>query len=604
MTEGLYYQVEAFPEQHIFKVTLSFTAAEAGKQTFRLPAWIPGSYKIRDFAKNIVSICLTQAGQTRPITKTDKTTWQADVDSGLVTIEYEVYAFDLSVRGSYLDNQRGFFNGSSLFICPDGFEASSCLLDLKRPNAAVAQTWRIGTSLPEKEAARYEFGTYQAANYDDLLDHPIEMSDFSLTTFEACGISHDIIITGRHQADLERLATDLEKICTAQLEFFAKPYPFERYVFLVLVVGDGYGGLEHRASTSLICSRTDLPQSREKDKPVTEHYCNFLELCSHEYFHNWNVKRIKPKVFAPYDLRQETPTPLLWVFEGFTRYYEGIFLVRSGLIPVSLYLQRMAQLFTVQERAPGRYKQTLVDSSFDAWIKLYQADENSINSSISYYTKGGIVALLLDLKLRLATDGRHTLDDVVLTLWQQYLDGTTGITDDAVQQIIHELSGGKLEGFLNQALYGLEDLPLSETLAEFGVQCQKRFLASNADRGGETKTDTESKASLGIRGNVTPAGLVVNTVFTGSAAELAGVAAGDVLLALDGLKFKSEWEQQVANHAIGSCVEVIGFRRDEVLTYTVKLQATAPEGYVLRVDSNVTETVAQRRQSWLCVECS
>ena len=378
---------------HLFNVTLTVANPDPDGQTFALPAWIPGSYMIREFARNIVRIRAERAGAAVALTKLDKHTWRAAPGAGALTLHYEVYAWDLSVRAAHLDQTHGFFNGTSVFLRVVGQEATAHQVDIQRPGDAAARTWRVATSMQEAGAKRYGFGTYGAANYDELIDHPVEMGNFELATFEAHGIPHDIVITGRvPNLDMARLQADLKAICETQIAFFeplTKRAPLERYVFMTMAVGDGYGGLEHRASTALICARADLPTTaNQKPGEPGEGYLQFLGLCSHEYFHTWNVKRIKPAVFAPYDLQVENYTPLLWLFEGFTSYYDDLMLVRAGIIGETTYFKLQAKTVCGVLRGSGRLKQSVAESSFDAWSKYYRQDENSPMRSSAITPRG------------------------------------------------------------------------------------------------------------------------------------------------------------------------------------------------------------------------
>ncbi|MDH5692734.1 MAG: peptidase M61, partial [Gammaproteobacteria bacterium] len=302
------------PEAHVYEVTLHIPEPIAGGQIVHMPAWIPGSYMIRDFAKNIVQLWAESEGRMLAVDKVDKQTWQVESCERDLCLRYEVYAWDLSVRAAHLDKTHAYFNGTSLFMAAQGLEDRPCTLELLSPDGKEYQLWKVATAMPRLNAEEFGFGTYQAANYDELIDHPVEIGQFDHIRFEACGVPHDVVITGAHNADLERIARDLKPICEAQIAFFGGKAPVDYYLFMVMVVGNGYGGLEHRASTSLLCSRDDLPAFSAKE--LSEPYKLFLGLCSHEYFHTWNVKRIKPEKFLPYDLRSESHTRLLWVFEG------------------------------------------------------------------------------------------------------------------------------------------------------------------------------------------------------------------------------------------------------------------------------------------------
>ncbi len=292
-------------------------------------------------------------------------------------------------------------------------------MEIVAPEGPAYRAWRVATTLPSAGAAPWGFGAYRAANYDELIDHPVEMADFLVASFEAGGATHDVAITGKVNVDLDRLTTDLARICQWQVDLFGGARgcraPFDRYLFQVAAVGDGYGGLEHRSSTSLCCKRDELPAPGMEG--VTDDYRSFLGLASHEYFHSWNVKRIKPAAFVPYDLARESYTRQLWAFEGITSYYDDLALVRCGVIDAGSYLELLGQTITGVLRTPGRHVQSVADSSFDAWIKFYRRDENAPNAVVSYYAKGALVALALDLTLR---DAGASLDDLMRLLWQRH----------------------------------------------------------------------------------------------------------------------------------------------------------------------------------------
>lgn len=559
---------------HLFNVTVTVAAPSADGQVFALPAWIPGSYMIREFARNIVRIRAESGGQAVALTKLDKHSWQAAPGTGPLTLHYEVYAWDLSVRAAHLDQTHGFFNGTSVFLRVQGQEAQPHGVDIQRPGDPAARNWRVATSLPEAGAKRYGFGTYVAADYDELIDHPVEMGDFALGGFTAHGIRHDIVITGRvPNLDMARLEKDLKAICETQIAFFepkTKKAPMDRYVFLTMAVGDGYGGLEHRASTALICSRADLPTTAApKTAEPNEGYTKFLGLCSHEYFHTWNVKRIKPAVFAPYDLQVENYTPLLWLFEGFTSYYDDLMLVRSGIISEATYFKLLGKTVASVLRGSGRTKQSVAESSFDAWSKYYRQDENAPNAIISYYTKGSLVGLALDLTIRAKTGGARSLDDVMLALWDRYgrdfYQGQSGsgrgVTPEEVEALFEEISGVRLKGIFDRYIRGTEDIPLAKLYAPFGVKVVD-----------ERKN---SKPSLDAGIGRDAGGAKLTQVHEGGAAHQAGLSAGDILIAVDGLRVNgnpSNLDALFARYRVGDTVTVHAFRRDELMAFDVVLQ--------------------------------
>lgn len=567
---------------HLFDVSVTVDQPSADGQVFALPAWIPGSYMIREFSRNIVQIRAESQGKQVALAKLDKHAWRAAPVDGPLTLHYEVYAWDLSVRAAHLDQTHGFYNGTSVFLRVLGQEAMPHVVDIVRSPEPAAKNWKVATALPELAAKRYGFGTYIAGDYDELIDHPVEMGEFALATFKVHGVPHDIVITGKvPNLDMARLQADLKAICETQIAFFepkTKKAPMDRYVFMTLAVGDGYGGLEHRASTALICARADLPvKSTPKKLEANDGYLKFLGLCSHEYFHTWNVKRIKPAAFAPYDLQNETYTPLLWLFEGFTSYYDDLLLVRAGIIDEATYLKLQAKTIASVLRGAGRGKQSVAESSFDAWGKYYRQDENAPNAIVSYYTKGSLVALAFDLTIRAKTDGSKTLDDVMLALWQRYgrdfYQGVArGVTEAEVEALFDEATGLRLKPLFNRYVRGTEDLPLNKLYAPFGV----RLL----DERKSTKPSFD--AGIGRDG----ADSKLSQVHEGGAAHAAGMSAGDVLVALDGLRIggaPAALEGLLARYQVGQTVEVHAFRRDELMTFRVVLQGERVPGISLEL---------------------
>jgi predicted metalloprotease with PDZ domain len=588
------------PGAHIFEVTCSVDKPDPAGQVFALPTWIPGSYMIREFARHIVQIRAESGGKPVALQKTDKHTWRAAPTAGRLTLTYEVYAWDLSVRAAHLDTTHGFFNGPSVFLRAVGREGSPCQLAILPPAGKDYKRWQVATAMPRKDAKPYGFGTYLAQDYDELIDHPVEMGEFTLASFKACGVPHDIVITGRHRADLPRLKRDLKTVCEQHIRFFGGVAPMARYVFLVTALGSGYGGLEHRASTALLCSRDDLPQQGVEE--MSDAYRGFLGLCSHEYFHTWNVKRIKPAAFTPYDLNQENYTRLLWVFEGITSYYDDLALMRCGLISPQSYLELLGQTVTNVLRGSGRLKQNAAESSFDAWIKYYRQDENSPNAIVSYYAKGALIALALDLTLR--SRSKRSLDDVMMALWVRFGQTGIGMTEDDMERVAGELSGLDLREFFDQAVRGTGDLPLAELLATIGIDMQLRPAESSADKGGKQASKDAAalarRGTLGARIRSEGNDAVLSHVFDKGAAQAACLSAGDVLIAANGLRLTaSNWESLLGRYAPGERMELQAFRRDELMRFDVTLQAPPPDTAVLSFNAKPGKSARKLRSNWL-----
>ncbi|MBC3936329.1 M61 family metallopeptidase [Undibacterium sp. CY7W] len=596
-TAGIHYSI--IPKDlagHLFQVTLDIAQPATDGQILSLPVWIPGSYMVREFARNIVQIKASAAGKKVSLKKLNKHTWQAAPCKGALSISYEVYAWDLSVRAAHLDQNHAFFNGTSVFLAVHGQENSQHVVDIQRAADPVCKSWRVATSLPELKAKRYGFGSYVARDYDELIDHPVEMGDFALASFEACGVPHDFVVTGKvPNMDMDRMVSDVKKICESQIALFeprTKKAPMDRYVFMTMVVGEGYGGLEHRASTALICNRNDIPLKHQSE--MSEGYKGFLGLCSHEYFHTWNVKRIKPAVFASYDLSQENYTSLLWLFEGFTSYYDDLMLVRAGVIDESAYLKLLAKTVNMVLRGSGRLKQSVAESSFDAWTKYYRQDENSPNAIVSYYTKGSLVALGLDLSIRQQTAGKKSLDDVMRALWQQFgRDFYTrlpsgeqrGLGEQEIAAIIEKTTGVDVRRFLDKHVFGTEDVPLSSLYADFGVLVDGGVASQ--------------KASLGVKVARDGNDCKLANVFEGRAAHQAGLSALDVLIAINGLRITAAdaadgLSNAVGRYRIGETVEIHAFRRDELMVVKAKLQADDVPAQQFRLADKATALVTAR----------
>ncbi|MEN9889680.1 MAG: hypothetical protein RL559_1717 [Pseudomonadota bacterium] len=503
---------------HLFAVTLHIPAP-AAQQVVSLPVWIPGSYLVREFARHLHTLVARQGRRSLRVTPLDKCSWQIDnTGDAPIELRYEVYAFDNSVRAAWLDARRGFFNGTSLCLRVHGQEQRPHQLQLQP--VAGHRDWQAATGLTPVKTDKRGFGLYQAADYDELVDCPVELGPFWSGQFKACGIPHRFVVAGALPSfDGARLLADTQKICEAEIRFWhgqgaqaGRKAPHKTYLFMLNAVDDGYGGLEHRNSTALICGRRDLPRVNEK-KP-REGYTTLLGLISHEYFHTWNVKRLRPDVFAQYDYTRENHTPLLWFFEGFTSYYDDLLLRRAGLIDDATYLQLLAKTITQVQQTPGRHVQSVAQASFDAWTKYYRPDENTPNATVSYYGKGALVALCLDLTLR--AEG-HSLDAVMRGLWQRCQAGP--MREQDLLDELRALTGRGWHTELQAWVHSTAELPLARLLEAQGVRI-------HAEPGNFAQ-------HLGLRHQDANGSVQVKAVLRGSAAEHAGLAAGDEWLGLE-----------------------------------------------------------------------
>ena len=524
----MHYRIEAADlHAHLYGVTLTIAYPAAG-QRVSLPVWIAGSYMVREFAKQITGIRAHQGKRAVAVQQLDKATWALDCEANTpITLHYQVHAHDDSVRTAWLDAQRGFFNGTSLCLQVEGQSDVAHHRELVANSfkASHAHAWQVATGLTPVKIDRQGFGTYVAANYDELVDCPVEMGTFWSGSFKACGIEHRFVVAGATPAfDGERLLRDSQKICETTIRFWhgnkRSATPHKRYVFMLNAVADGYGGLEHRNSTALICNRADLPRL---DMPQqSEGYTTLLGLISHEYFHTWNVKRLRPAEFARYDYTQENYTELLWFFEGFTSYYDDLLLRRAGLIDDAQYLKLLNKTINQVLQTPGRKVHSVAQSSFEAWTKYYRQDANSPNLTVSYYTKGALVALCLDLTLRQHGVKNHSLslDDVMRALWARCCTGpNTGPMQEAdVLAVLKALTGRSWITEFKAWVHGTRDLPLEKLLSSHGVKVHQ--------------DPAQLAQCLGLRVGEDHS-VQIKTVLNASVAQRAGFAPGDEWLGIE-----------------------------------------------------------------------
>jgi predicted metalloprotease with PDZ domain len=595
------YQVKPVsPEAHLLSVRIEIPMPDSDGQKLYLPAWIRGSYMVRDFARNIVTISASSNGLPVVLNKLDKQTWQAEPANGPLEITYQVYAWDLSVRAAHVDTSHAYFNGPSLFLAVEGEESKPCKVAIDPPDGEAYSDWRLLTAMPKIEIDERGFGTFKAENYEALLDYPVEMGRLIVSEFSVDGKPHRFMVSGKCSTDLERICADLALICSEQVKMFGE-LPVDEYLFMLWVVGDGYGGLEHRNSTSLMISRRDLPAKTMQE--VSKGYRKLLGLCSHEYFHLWNVKRITPGVFLKQGMQEEVYTRQLWVFEGITSYYDDLMLLRSGVIQRKDYFELLAETVTRVMRGSGRKKQTLEESSFDAWTKFYKQDENAPNAIVSYYAKGALFALLLDLEIRLRSQQRHSLDDVMRLAWQRYGSTGVGLPEGGFESLVAEVTGEEFSELFDLALRSTAELPLQEILLQFGVELHLQPANSTTDNGGYFSEDPKAKTAkpvLGAAWQENNGRLILRQVHDHGAAQKAGLSAGDEVIALDGLRMNAaDMERTIAECELGSSIHIHVFRRDELMQFDVEPKPAPLDTCYFYLPDELDETHRERREAWL-----
>ena len=555
----LHYQIE-FDDyrQHLIHVTLRFVADPT--QVLSLPTWIPGSYLIREFSKHIESVrAYDEEGRLLEIQKFEKNKWRLfNTDHELITVEYDVYAYDLSVRGAYVDQTRLYVNPACACLGLEGQEDKAVEVELFLPDEL--KHFQLATGMVSKSLVKGRF-TLKAKNYAELIDAPFELAEQTRFGFEANGIPHEFVVSGKHAMNAARMQQDIEKICATEISMFGSA-PFSNYTFMTMATANSYGGLEHPNSTSLISPREDLPKVNEPEEP-SEDYQRFLGLCSHEYFHSWLVKFIRPENFVNYDLNKEGYTSLLWIFEGFTSYYDDLILLRSGVISQASYIKLLKTQIDRYLQNPGRLVQSVSESSFDAWVKFYRQDENSNNAGTSYYNKGCLVALCLDLGLRLRGS---SLDALMRKLYENAQKGIQ-VHERTIVELCNELTGDNWIEQINHLINTTDELPLDQLFPEFGLSYSLK---------------NDKSLPLGLKLVDKPEGVLVQSARRDGAAAQSGLSAHDVIIAIDGLKATAKLVEKYAKQE--GIYSILAFRRDELMSFDVKAAGSELTEVELKVE--------------------
>lgn len=567
--------------RRVVHVTFEARVGEAPAQDVAFPVWTPGSYLVREHQRHVHDLRAELDGRPASIEKVSKSTYRIETGGGgLLRLSYEVYAHDLTVRTSHVDSTHAFLNPVGLVPYLPGREGEPQSLEL----ADLPTGWGAACALPESSHL-----VFAAKDYDELVDSPIECGPHARpehrARYEVRGIHHEIVFWGRSPLDRDRYVADCAKLTEAQAALFGS-LPYERYLFIVLASDSARGGLEHRASSALLFARHSVARPKG--------YEDFLGLTSHELFHAWNVKRIKPAAFTPYDLSRENLTTLLWAFEGLTSYYEDIALVRAGLMSKARFIELIGEHITQLARNPGRLRHSVAEASRDAWIRYYRQDENWNNSSTSYYLKGSLVGLLFDLEVRRLTNGERSLDDVMRKLWVQFGRTGTGVPENGIEAVIEQVAGQPLQSLFDLALRSTEELPLATALASHGLETKWRVPNGLDDGGGPAPAGTPLRSEIGL-GLANDHGRVrIAHVRRGSPAEDAGLCPGDELVAIDGLRAEpSTALARLHDRVPGTRLELAFFRREEL--QSASLLAALPKADAVQVVENPAATEGERR---------
>jgi predicted metalloprotease with PDZ domain len=564
---------------HLLEVEMQLRWRERASSTLDvvMPVWTPGSYLVREYARHVQDFAAEDgAGRALGWRKSAKNTWRIDAGSTReFRLRYRVYSNELTVRTNEFNDRHAFWNNAALLMYPEGH-----LKAPSRVRVVPREGWKIATGLPKASGDN----TFQAENFDILYDSPFLVSDFKTISFQVRGVPHRIVIDGEGNYDAEKLRRDVQKTVETAVEMM-REIPYKDYTFMLMLHPTGSGGLEHLNSTALIWRRFGF-------QPATT-WRDFLGLVAHEYFHLWNVKRIRPDALGAFDYTRENHTRLLWVAEGLTSYYENLLVRRADLMNDKAYLELVARAFQALQNTPGRLEMSVEEASFDAWIKYYRPDENSINSSVSYYDKGAIVGLLLDLEIRKHSNGARSLDDVMRGLYDEFYKKNRNYTPEDFQRASEAAAGSSLEAFFSRYVRGRDELDYNAALAVAGL----RLDTTGADDTGKPAPD---EAFFGATVVQDGERVLVRIVPAGTPAYDQGLYASDQIVAVDGARATRDFLiARIREKKPGDTIALSVFRTDELRTINIKLGARPDVTYKILPVAQPTEEQARTYRAWL-----
>jgi predicted metalloprotease with PDZ domain len=563
------------PHTHLLEVEMRFALPRPAQQVnLVMPVWAPGSYLIREFERHAQDFEAADAGSGGALSwaKTNKNTWRVETRGAReLRVTYKVYANELSVRTNELNDRHAHWTNVGLLMYPEGQLGAPSTL-----RVVPFGDWKVATQLPPVPG---EANTFRAANFDELFDSPVEVGNFKTVSFEVRGVPHRFVIDGEGNYDAERMRQDAQKICEAAVALMGE-LPVRDYTFFTHMYTRDDGGLEHLNSSSLIMERNSFRNAA--------YYQYFLSLISHEYFHIWNVKRIRPDALGPFDYSQENYTRLLWVAEGVTQYYGELLVRRAGLYSEDDFLGKLSAAIGEMQHTPGRLKMSAEEASFDAWIKYYRRDENSVNSQISYYDKGQLVGLLLDMEIRKLSGGSKSLDDVMRHLYAEYYKKNRNYTPADFQRAAELAAGASLENFFARYVRGREELDYNAGLNVVGLQL------------GDGTMPALQRAALGADLGQEGERLVVRRVYEGQSAYEQGLNARDQIVALDGMRVSQQsFLARLSEKKPGDTINLTLFRDDDLRTLSIKLGAQALVDYRLLPVRQPTPEQSRQYRAWL-----
>ncbi len=557
------------PESHYVEVEMEIEKPSGTFTDFIMPVWTPGSYKVREFARNVELFEANSDNKKLSVEKTNKYTWHVNFNKGIskLTVSYKVYAFEQGVRTSYVDQFCAFLHGVSVFMYAEGYQNQKCKISFDKPDS-----WKnITVALPALAS-----NTFMADNYDLLADSPFALGNHELINFEVAGVKHRVAMLGEGNYDVGKIKADFTKIIEKEVAMMVE-HPSPEYVIFIQNVESGGGGLEHLNSQTSVIQRWAYSNEAK--------YKSFLGLIAHEYFHLWNVKRIRPIELGPFDYTKENYTNMLWIMEGITSYFDDLFLKRCEIYKDEEYLAIVATAITKMENLPGAKVQTLAASSFDAWIKFYLPDENSDNSTISYYQKGMLASMIIDLEIIKRTNGKKKMDDVMRLLYTDfYKTKKRGFTEDEFAKALETVAGSSFTELLQTMVYTTSPIDYGKYLEYVGV---------------ELKNQPSSKMPLGINTKLENGKTVVKFVEVNRPASKAGLSVNDEIIAINGYRVNGDIDEFTSRLKEGIEAEMIISRMGKLLTLKVVPEKDPTVNYKLVKMENVTEEQKVLYDFWI-----
>ncbi len=571
------------PANHLFEITLLIKLDHIDKKllgdrqlTLKMPVWTPGSYLVREYSRHVQDFSASTTDHKKlNWQKTSKNSWQIDLPTSKkgqeIIVKYQVYANELTVRTNHLDATHGYFNSAALLFYISDIEKQPIQIQIITPPHFTC--WQITTPLPR---IAEQPPTFLAPDFDTLVDSPFEIGEQQIFDFSVQGKNHQLVIYGEGNIVPNKIIPSMEKIIEEEAKIFGG-LPYNHYIFLLHLSGDSYGGLEHKYCCSLIYPRLGFHQTEKKER--------FLQLVAHEFFHLWNIKRIRPQELETFNYDQENYTPALWFSEGATSYYDLLIPQRAGIYNAKVFCKNLSQEITQLQTIPGRKIQTVSESSWDAWIKLYRRDAYSNNNQISYYLKGELITFLLDLKIRAEYNNTRSFDDVMRQLWLDFGKDEIGFTSAQLQAVIENIADADLHDFFDKYVDGTEELPFEEYLEPFGLQLKIDF-ADIPFVGWQVTTENGKE--------------IVKFVESNSPAQLAGIDAGDQLLAINGWKITADkLGDRLREYICHDVIHVSFFHQDQLQTKEIILGDYRPQNYYIVPVKKPSGSQSKNFQGWL-----